>query len=30
MTLVWLVIWLIVNNVGDNEALTASTSGPEP
>jgi hypothetical protein len=23
MTLVWLVIWLIANNVGDNEALTA-------
>lgn len=23
MTLIWLVIWLIANNVGDNEALTA-------
>ena len=22
MTLIWFVIWLIANNVGDNEALT--------
>lgn len=23
MTLIWFVIWLIANNVGDTEALTA-------
>ncbi len=22
MTLVWFVVWLIANNIGDNEALT--------